>query len=319
MPPEEEQDIITDTEPHTLSESSETPTYREEPVESIGSEDVSSDVITPEEEQDKPITDFVSPARQKSSEPSAPPGSAIVGITAEKGDEAEPSETISAERDEPAKLGIQKAADIPLDTPGSPPPVVFRDLHKTIIIVIVILILGIAGAVILYPEYLALPGKEIFPVQNPAIAETTVPVPSSQLTPSPTEIVIPPTGVWVRVTYPQNYYGRLGNPGSLRGITGSGDRFYQVNEKNRLVQVQIYKTDNTGDMLTVGIYRNGEIIYRRSITSPGGVIELLIDAETGNPPGIITPGITQTAVPTTPPGSNQTRTAGNQTVINPGT
>jgi len=313
MPPEEEQDIISDTEPHTLSESTETPTSREAMVEPIRSEDITHpDVIHPEDGQDIPITDFVSPARQESSEPSAPPGSAIVGITAEKGEDAEPSETISAERDEPVEPGIQPAADIPPETPGSPPPVVFRDLHKTIIIVIVILILGIAGAVVLYPEYLALPGKEIFPVQNPATAETTVPAPSSQLTPSPTEIVIPPTGVWVRVTYPQNYYGRLGNPGSLRGITGSGDRFYQVNEKNRLVQVQIYKTDNTGDMLTVGIYRNGEIIYRRSITSPGGVIELLIDAETGNPPGIITPGITQTAVPTTPPGSNQT-------VINPGT
>ena len=311
--------ILSRTEPRT-PESSETPTSPEEPVEPIRSEEVTPpDIIQPEDEQDK-ITDFVSPARQESSEHSAPPGSAIVGITTEKGEEAEPSETIPAERDEPVEPGIQPAADIPPETPGSPPPpVVFRDLHKTIIIVIVILILGIAGAVVLYPEYLALPEKEIFPVQNPAIAETTVPALSSQLTPSPTQIVIPPTGVWVRVTYPQNYYGRLGNPGSLRGITGSGDRFYQVDEKNRLVQVQIYKTDNTGDMLTVGIYRNGEIIYRRSITSPGGVIELLIDAETGNPPGIITPGITQTAVPTIPPGSNQTRTAGNQTVLNPGT
>ena len=188
--------------------------------------------------------------------------------------------------------GTQPTADIPPDTPGSPPsPVVFRDLHKAIIIAIVILILGIAGAMVLYPDYLASPEKGIFPVQNPAIAETTLPAPSSQLTPAPTRIVIPPTGVWVRVTYPRNYYGRLGNPGSLRGVTGSGDRFYQVDEKNRLVQVQIYKTDNTGDMLTVEIYRNGEIIHRRSTTSPMGVIELLIDAETGNPPGIITPGI----------------------------
>jgi hypothetical protein len=69
-----------------------------------------------------------------------------------------------------------------------------------------------------------------------------------------------------------------------------------MDEKNRLVQVQIYKTDNTGDTLTVALYRNGEIMHSRSITSPMGGIELLIDAETGNPPGIITPGTTQTAV-----------------------
>ncbi len=346
--PEEKQDIITDSEPHTLQETSESPTFPEEPVEPIGDEDVTSpDVTLPEEEQDITIPDTLSSDLSESSESptspeepaelvrilqathpevtpiedepektsstylSAPQERAIVKLTTDR-EEAEASET--AERDEPVEPGIQPAADIPPDTPGSPsPPVVFRDLHKTIIIVIVILILGIAGAVVLYPEYLALPEKEIFPVQNPAIAETTVPAPSSQLTPSPTQIVIPPTGVWVRVTYPQNYHGRLGNPGSLRGVTGSGDRFYQVDEKNRLVQVQIYKTDNTGGMLTVEIYRNGEIIYRRSITSPGGVIELLIDAETGNPPGIITPGITQTAVPIAPPGSTQTRTAGNQT------
>ncbi len=329
MPPEEEQDIIIDSEPQTLQESSESPASLEEPVEPIGDEDVTPpDVIPPEEEQDTTIPDTLSSDVSESSESptspeepaelirilqathpevtptedepektsstylSAPQERAIVEVTTER-EEAEASETIPGERSEPGEPGTQPAADIPPDTPGSPPsPVVFRDLHKAIIIAIVILILGIAGAMVLYPDYLASPEKGIFPVQNPAIAETTLPAPSSQLTPAPTQIVIPPTGVWVRVNYSQNYRGRLGNPGSLREVTGSGDRFYQVDEKNRLVQVQIYKTDNTGDMLTVEIYRNGEIIHRRSTTSPMGVIELLIDAETGNPPGIITPGIT---------------------------
>jgi len=172
---------------------------------------------------------------------------------------------------------------------------------------------------VLYPDYLASPDKGIFPVQNPAIAETTFPAPSSQLTPAPTQIVIPQTGVWVRVNYSQNYRGRLGNPGSLREVTGSGDRFYPVDEKNRLVQVQIYKTDNTGNMLMVELFRNGEIIHRRSTTSPMGGIELLIDAETGNPPGIITPGITHTAITMAPPGSNQTSAADNPTVPDPNT
>jgi len=222
---------------------------------------------------------------------------AIVELTTER-EEAEASETIPGKLSAPVEPGTQPPADSPPDTPGSPPsPVVFRHLHKAIIIAIVILILGIAGAMVLNPDYLYSPEKGIFPVQNPAVAETTLPAPSSQLTPAPTQIVIPQTGVWVRVNYSQNYRGRLGNPGSLRQITGSGDRFYQVDEKNRLVQVQIYKTDNTGNMLTVELYRNGQIIHRRSTTSPMGVVELLIDAETGNPPGIITPGITQTTPP----------------------
>jgi len=345
--PEEEQDIIIDSEPQTLHEYSDSQASLEEPVEPLGDEGVTPpDVILPEEEQDTTIPDTLSSVLSESSEsptspeepaelirilqathpevtptedepkktsstyPSDPQEQAIVELTTES-EEAEASETIPGERSEPGEPGTQPPADIPPDTPGSPPsPVVFRNLHKAIIIAIVILILGITGAMVLYPDYLTSPEKGIFPVQNPAIPETTVPAPSSQLTPAPTQIVIPQTGVWVRVNYSQNYRGRLGNPGSLREVTGSGDRFYQVDEKNRLVQVQIYKTDNTGNMLTVEMYRNSEIIHRRSTTSPMGVIEFLIDAETGNPPGIITPGITQTA----PPGSNQTSAAGNLTV-----
>ncbi|HJX55728.1 MAG TPA: hypothetical protein VJ350_02715 [Methanoregula sp.] len=352
MPPEEEQDIIIDSEPQTLHEYSESSASLEEQVEPIGSEGVTHpDGILPEEEQDTTIPDTLSsdllessefptspeepaelvrilqathpevtptedePEKTSSTYLSAPQEQAIVELTTER-EEAEASETIPGERSEPGEPGTQPPADIPPDTPGSPPsPVVFRDLHKAIIIAIVILILGIAGAMVLYPDYLTSPEKGIFPVQNPAIPETTVPAPSTQMTSALTQVVIPQTGVWVRVNYSQNYRGRLGNPGSLREVTGSGDRFYQVGEKNRLVQVQIYKTDNTGNMLTVEMYRNGEIIHRRSTTSPMGVIELLIDAETGNPPGIITPGITQT----TPPGSNQTSAAGNQTVPDPGT
>jgi len=334
---EEPYKIITDAEPQTLPESSELPASPEEPVEPINIADVTLPEVTPTKERpDKTIPDMLSSGILESSivmssmeEPAEPvsipsvtipevtplqeepekPSStyltalsepAIVDLPAEGGEEAEPSEaeTIPAERGEAAE-SVTPAAAIPPGSPGSPPPpVVFRGHHKTIIVAIVILILGIAGAVVLYPEYLTSPEKGIFPVQNPAIPETTLPVPSTQLTSAPTQVVIPATGVWVRVTYPRNYHGRLGNPGSLRGITGSGDRFYQMDEKNRLVQVQIYKTDNTGDMLTVEIYRNGEIIHRRSITSPMGVVELLIDAETGNPPGIITPGTTLTVVQT---------------------
>ena len=344
MPPEEEQDIITDTEPQTLQESGEPPASLEEPVELIGDDDVAPPDVVREEEWHPSIPDTLSSDLSENSESptsledpaelvrilktthpevtpaedepkktsstfSAPQEQAIVELTPER-EEAEASETVPGERSEPGEPGTQPPADIPPDTPGSPPsPVVFRNLHKAFIIAMVILILGIAGAMVLFPDYLASPAKGIFPVQNPAIAETTLPAPSSQLTPAPTRIVIPPTGVWVRVNYTQNYRGRLGNPGSLRGVTGSGDRFYLVDEKNRLVQVQMYKTDNTGNMLTVELYRNGEVIHRRSTTSPMGGIELLIDAETGNPPGIITPGITQTA----PPESNQTGAAGNQT------
>jgi hypothetical protein len=131
--------------------------------------------------------------------------------------------------------------------------------------------------------------------------------------------------VWVRVVYPRNYYGRLGNPGSLREVNGSGDRLYKMIENIRLVQVQMYKTDNSGDVLTVEIYRDGKVITHRTTSSPMGFIELLIDVKTGNPPGI-TPVITQSANQTTTqagnpaaiPPANLTRQSSNLTVTSAG-
>ncbi len=113
--------------------------------------------------------------------------------------------------------------------------------------------------------------------------QTPVPLPSTPVTPAPAHVAIPDAGVWVRVTYPHDYYGRLGNPGSLREVSGSGDRFYQMNTDNRLVQVQMYKTDNSGDILAVEIYRDGELINHRTTSSPKGFIDILIDAMTGAP------------------------------------
>jgi hypothetical protein len=89
------------------------------------------------------------------------------------------------------------------------------------------------------------------------------------------------------VVYNGNYNGRVGNPGSLQGVKGSGDQIYKI-KSDGLVQLQIYKNDNTGNPLTVEIYRNGELMTHQVRSAPKGSIELLIDAKTGNPPGVST-------------------------------
>ncbi len=180
---------------------------------------------------------------------------------------------------------------------------------------ILILILGIAGIAVFSPSYFSAPLRELSPVPTPTLPGTLVPVSSTLVTPVPTAMIIPPTGVWVRVTYPQDYYGRLGNPGSLREITGSGDRLYQMNADNRLVQVQMYKTDNSGDILSVEVYRNGELISHRTTSSPRGFIDLLIDVTTGGPPGI-PPRVTQTTSPVQT--TNQTLPVSNPGITLPG-
>jgi hypothetical protein len=116
--------------------------------------------------------------------------------------------------------------------------------------------------------------------QPTTVMQTTV-----QITEAPTPVVIPPDGIWVRVVYAGNYNGRVGNPGSLQSIKGSGDQIYKI-KSDGLVQLQINKNDNTGNLLTVEIYRNGELMTHQVRSAPMGSIELLIDAKTGNPPGV---------------------------------
>jgi len=93
----------------------------------------------------------------------------------------------------------------------------------------------------------------------------------------------------------------VGNTGSMRGVTGSGDQLYKIYESEGIVQVQIQKPDNSGDTLTVEIYRDGDVISLRNVSIPMGSIELLIDAKTGNPPRI---------TPVVIPSGNQTGSNG---------
>ena len=85
IPTEEEPDnIITDTEPHALPESSEIPTSPEEPVEPIRSEEVTHpDIIHPEEEQDI-ITDAEPHALPESSETPTSPDEPVEPIRSEE-------------------------------------------------------------------------------------------------------------------------------------------------------------------------------------------------------------------------------------------
>lgn len=165
---------------------------------------------------------------------------------------------------------------------GSRPPrrALRSGLHTLVAVTaIIIVILAIIGGVSLYLHYV--PGKNVESLAPPVI--TTQPLP---LIPTPAQITIPKNGVWVRVEYNGTFTGKYGNPGSLLPVGGSGDQFYMVRNSEGLVQASFQKQDNSGQSLAVGIYRNGELIYRRTIRTPMGTIEFLIDPKTGNPPGI---------------------------------
>jgi hypothetical protein len=90
----------------------------------------------------------------------------------------------------------------------------------------------------------------------------------------------------VRVNSTAYYFGTAGNPGLMKQVSGTGDLFYKVLKNDRLVQVSVQKQDNSGALLAVAIYRDGTLIASRSVTSPMGSVDLLIDPLTARAPGL---------------------------------
>jgi hypothetical protein len=234
--------------------------------------------------EEKPVAspeESVSPDQQPSTEAVT---AAFPSVTGQDSHCSEPEPPEAGTEDEPVQ---QAAPEATPSTPESPPPLSSpgsRRLTFVAVAVIILIILGIAGVMVFYPQNPAEPGVTPPPFPTPAI----------QQIPQPTPVIIPPTGVWVRVRYPHSYYGWVGNTGSIRGVNGSGDQIFKIPEIEGIVQVQMYKPDNSGDTLTVEIYRDGQVISLRNVSTPMGSIELLIDAETGNPPAM-TPVITPTS------------------------
>ncbi|OPX64836.1 MULTISPECIES: hypothetical protein [unclassified Methanoregula] len=140
--------------------------------------------------------------------------------------------------------------------------------------------------------------------QGPADAPGTVPVttlspvpgtpatilPQTTMTVLPVSsrspVIVPQEGVWVRLTSTSEYYGNVGNTGMMRQVSGSGDTIHPIFWPDHPVLVSVQKKDNTGAVLTATVYRNGTAIGTRSVNSPMGTVEILIDPVTARAPGL---------------------------------
>jgi len=177
-----------------------------------------------------------------------------------------------------------------------------RITPASIAVLLLLIALIAAGAVLLFAQ-----GSG--PTDNPAtlppgtVQPTTEPPVTARITttgPSPSiPVSIPQAGVWVRVNSTVNYAGSLGNAGFMKPVSGSGDKFYKVLWSDRVVQVSVQKQDNSGALLTVGIYRNGTLISTGSVTAPMGTVDLLTDPITGRAPGLTADDIPM-SIPSTP-------------------
>jgi hypothetical protein len=190
-----------------------------------------------------------------------------------------------------------------------PPAHEIRPLRTTLAyaaVLILALVLVAAAAILLLPHGTWPAGAPVTLTVTPApgiVPVTTVPpetVPavtslpsatrSPPVTPSPslTVVVVPRTGIWVRVNSSSYYAGKVGNSVVMQPVSGTGDRLYKILPSDSPVQVSVQKQDNSGAVLSIAIYRNGTLIGSRSINSPMGTVDLLIDPLTALPPGLTT-------------------------------
>jgi hypothetical protein len=182
-----------------------------------------------------------------------------------------PSENRVVVADEPA------VHDTPPPLPASP------SQTKLPVLAIGFILLVIAGSAGFFALYMA---------GGAARSHTAVTTPTLTLSPTPTptppQLIIPASGVWVRVGCNSTFVGWVGNPGSLRMVSGTGDQFYKIQNSDNLVQASFQKQEYTGDALTVEIYKEGKLVTHRIVTAPRGTIDFIIDAKTGNPPSLPT-------------------------------
>jgi hypothetical protein len=161
------------------------------------------------------------------------------------------------------------------------------------IVAVIIVILAIVGAVFIYSDSLqgtpqqplttvtTLPATTVVTPVPTTITPAPTPTPKVTVTPTPQPtLIIPDTGVWVRVRYTGNFAGQMGVSGGLRQVSGTGERVYRLPTIDGIVDVTFAKQDGSGDVLSVEIYKNGTLVKRGTAAAPRGTIDLHVDLKT---------------------------------------
>ncbi len=140
------------------------------------------------------------------------------------------------------------------------------------------------------------------PVVTPTVAATVVPSAS-----------IPDTGVWVRITYANQFSGTVGTPNAQRDVSATGEKVYQISTSTGTVQAIIQKDDGSGERLIVEIFKDGDLVTSKSTTAPKGIVEIQVSLKPSPTPTPVVTLLTVTPDVTTLSSENITAnaTAGN--------
>jgi hypothetical protein len=116
---------------------------------------------------------------------------------------------------------------------------------------------------------------------QPQLLQTTVTSSATvTLEPGLTPVMIPPNGVWVRVSYPGTYIGLIGSTGNQTEVTGTGVHLYEIPVTERTVAAALQKNDSSDNQITLEVYKNGVMLKRESSISPKGIVEIQLDLKT---------------------------------------
>ena len=260
-----------------------------QPVVSQVSVPVPPVAVSPPERKERPIDEVIH---------------SIEPLIADSVPRTEPAPPIPHQPVAPPAEGTPAAPAAPAYPPLPPLPGAPSRRPKYIVITALILVIvAVAGGAFLSAQFLqGKPDELSEPATTPTIttAATTIPTPAPQQSPtphvtpqpsSPPQVIIPATGVWVRVNYPGTFTGLVGTPGRQQQVTDSGDRFYQISTSEGTVAVSIQKRDGSGNEIAVEVYKNGALVKRSTTTAPRGTIDLQVDLKTANPIGV-TPAVT---------------------------
>lgn len=224
-----------------------------------------------------------------------------------------PDETITAESpagsvvsefpenlNPPVKWPVLQTTDSPLApsielssaSPESPPPVppsapASKTPRSLAIAALVIIILAVIAGLIIASNLAPGQAPGGSTATTPATTVTTAATPrptiiqttaiTTTIIPTPTQVIIPSEGVWVRVTYRGNYTGMVGTPGDQTEVTDSGEHIYRISTNNGTVAVSLQKLDGSADKILVEIYKNGVKVKDSSTVTPKGIVEIQFD------------------------------------------
>ncbi len=191
--------------------------------------------------------------------------------------------------DSPLATVQEPVLELPESPPPTPPSATVSKLPGTLAIaVLVIVVLAFIAGLIIAANFTAeqpAPGVNVTPVRTALVTTPATPQPTTVQTTAltttvstePAQALVPPTGTWVRVTYPGTYTGLIGTPGNLKDVTDTGEHLYSISTNDGIVSISVQKNDGSADKILAEVYKNGVMVKDSSTTTPRGILEIQFD------------------------------------------